>query len=158
MFKFFKRLISTNYCVNSNNIIQSSGNVSIGDNTNNKSSFSYFSKNSKITINGKTYSGSSHTIINDKIFIDGKEIIDDNLKSSKILNIKIEGGISECAILNCNSIQVIGNVKNLDNQNGDISITGNIEGDVDNQNGDIQCQNINGDIDIQNGSVYKNKH
>ncbi len=150
--KFFRKLFSSNYCHNSNNVFQSNGNNFVGD-----QGFNFKGLNNTITINGKTYKGNSSSIINGKVFIDGTEIKDKEITSSKVLNISITGDIKDCEILNCNSIKIEGDVGYLDNQNGNITITGNIQGDIDNQNGNIKCGDVSGSIDIQNGNVIKNK-
>lgn len=50
-----------------------------------------------VTINGKTYKGNNVSMINNKVFIDGKEVTGDD-SDSKVINIKIEGNIETLSI------------------------------------------------------------
>lgn len=112
--------------------------------TNNINHSSIITKNgvSKVTINGVTriIKGNNISIQNNKIFVDGKEYIDEeniDLMSSKIINITINGDIE--SIDTAGDLNVIGNCGNID-----CAGSCKIEGDV---NGDIDCAgscNING--------------
>ena len=113
----------------------------------------YTSKKTSVTIDGKSYfsTNGSIRIVNDKVYIDGKEV--DNESTQKEINITIEGNTKDIDIGVCNSINIKGNVQ------GDLEVgTGDVEcfdvgGDVDVMNGDIHCNNVSGDIDIMNGDV-----
>ncbi len=94
----------------------------------------------RITINGKTLSvagGASVSVINNKLFINGKVVNDLQQYEVKNIKITIEG---DC-----------GNI----NTTGDVTVKGNCK-DID-CNGSVTCYgDINGDIDC-NGSVSLKK-
>lgn len=79
-----------------------------------------------ISINGKTYFGSSISIKRNKIVIDGKVIEDDDQKQ---INITINGDIQTLDVGN-----VGGSVTTV---SGDVDVEGNINGSVKTVSGDI---------------------
>ena len=86
-----------------------------------------------ININGKrsVVKGSNVNIINNKIFVDGKEYTGhEELKSDcKILNVSIEGNIDS---ISCQgSVNVKGDVKNTINCGGSVSVVGDVNGSID---------------------------
>lgn len=92
--------------------------------------------NGKITVNGKTYKGNDVSVKNNEIYIDGK-LVD---KATTI------------------EITINGDVGKIDNGAGDITINGNVTGNVSNDVGDIKCGNVGGNIsndvgDIECGNV-----
>jgi hypothetical protein len=105
-----------------------------------------------VTINGKTYKGNNVSMINNKVFIDGKEVTGDD-SDSKVINIKIEGNIETLSIDSCDKLDVIGDCGVVNSKNGNISISGNVNGDVTNKNGNISCGNVSGDVDNKNGNI-----
>lgn len=89
--------------------------------------------NKMIIINGKKYNGNSVSIVNNKVYVDGKEQEDlDNIVEK--------------------DITIIGNVHDIDCHN--LKVKGNITGDVDCHNLNI-TGDIKGDVDAHN--VIKNE-
>lgn len=101
---------------------------------------------SKVTINGKTYSGSSVVVINNRVLIDGKEITDKDLPKT-ILQIEVTGTLQELktdASVNCDD--VTGNVEAGGSVNCD-SVGGNV-----NAGGSVNCDSVGGSVNA-GGSV-----
>ena len=104
-------------------------------------------KNSSISIEGNNVS-----IINNKIFVDGKEIETEE----KVINIIVEGNLDKLEVDCCNSIKVNGVTKDVEVSNGNISINGDVKGNVNNINGNIIAKAINGNYKTTNGDILCN--
>lgn len=105
-----------------------------------------------ITVNGKTYKGNSISVLNDRVFIDGKEV--DDKGNSKTINIKVEGNIDTLEVDYCDELDIKGNCKNVTSKNGNIGIKGDVDGDITSKNGDIICRNVTGSVETKNGDIY----
>lgn len=110
----------------------------------------FFKNNNKstVSVNGKTYTvtGKNIVMINDKVYVDGKEITS---AESQTINIIVEG--------NANQVQCNGSVEVRGDVNGNIDcggsvVCGNITGDID-CGGSVTCSEVKGDIDA-GGSVF----
>lgn len=88
-----------------------------------------------VIVNGKKYSGNNVSIINDKVYIDGKLMTDDESSKSTKIEITIEAGTT------INKIEV----------DGDLEVKGSISGDVSAQ-GSVKCNDIGGN-DSSGGSI-----
>lgn len=112
---------------------------------------------STITINGNTISGNlsgrNIYINNNKIIIDGVDVTPD----SKEINITVSGNIEQLSVDSCNKFSVTGDVGNLKTINGDVDVTGNVNGSVKTVSGDIDCGNISGDVSTVSGDVKHKK-
>jgi hypothetical protein len=87
-----------------------------------------------INISGRSFSGNNITIINDRIYVDGKDITDDAGEGAKgIVKIEITGDVK---LVNCDR---------------SVSIKGNVNGDVK-SGGSLNCDNITGNAE-SNGSM-----
>ena len=104
-------------------------------------------KNSSISIEGNNVS-----IINNKIFVDGKEIETEE----KVINIIVEGNLDKLEVDCCNSIKVNGVTKDVEVSNGNIFINGDVKGNVNNINGNIIAKAINGNCKTINGDILCN--
>ena len=104
-------------------------------------------KNSSISIEGNNVS-----IINNKIFVDGKEIETEE----KVINIIVEGNLDKLEVDCCNSIKVNGVTKDVEVSNGSITISGDVKGNVNNVNGNIIAKVINGNCKTTNGDILCN--
>jgi len=101
-----------------------------------------------ITINGKTFHGSNITVINDRVFIDGKEVNAGD-SSGKILEVVISG---ETASINSEApVTVNGNVHGNVKTYGALQCSGSITGKVD-AGVSVNCGDINGNVNA-GGSV-----
>lgn len=95
-------------------------------------------------VNGKTYripGCHSISVINNKVFVDGKPYHDtgDGELIAECINITIEGDVT-------------GNVVN---ESGDIKC-GNVGGSVKIVSGDVSCDNVTGDVSTTSGDIKAN--
>ena len=96
--------------------------------------------------------GNNVSIINNKIFVDGKEIGTEE----KEINIIVEGNLDKLEVDCCNSIKVNGVTKDVEVSNGNITISGDVKGNVNNINGNIIAKVINGNCKTKNGDILCN--
>ena len=96
--------------------------------------------------------GNNVSIINNKIFVDGKEIGTEE----KEINIIVEGNLDKLEVDCCNSIKVNGVTKDIEVSNGNITISGDVKGNVNNINGNIIAKVINGNCKTKNGDILCN--
>ena len=96
--------------------------------------------------------GNNVSIINNKIFVDGKEIGTEE----KEINIIVEGNLDKLEVDCCNSIKVNGVTKDVEASNGNITISGDVKGNVNNINGNIIAKVINGNCKTKNGDILCN--
>lgn len=91
-------------------------------------------RSASISINGRTYSGNSVSVINDRVVVDGVE------QDGEMLTHPI-------------SVQIIGNCESIETTTGDVTIAGSVSGNVEAMSGDVQCSEIGGDVETMSGSV-----
>lgn len=103
-------------------------------------------------IKNSSIEGNSISIINNKIFVDGKEIETEE----KVINIIVEGNLDKLEVDCCNSIKVNGVTKDVEVSNGNIFINGDVKGNVNNINGNIIAKAINGNCKTINGDILCN--
>ena len=96
--------------------------------------------------------GDNVSIINNKIFVDGKEIGTEE----KEINIIVEGNLDKLEVDCCNSIKVNGVTKDVEVSNGNITISGDVKGNVNNINENIIAKVINGNCKTTNGDILCN--
>jgi acetyl/propionyl-CoA carboxylase alpha subunit len=102
-----------------------------------------------IVINGKSYTGNSVSIKNNKITIDGS-VIETEEKNIKI---EIQGDIEELKVDECDSVKVTGSVKNLTTMSGDVTVKGDVSGNVKTMSGDVECGKVGGNISTMSGDI-----
>lgn len=90
----------------------------------------------KIVINGKTYNVSnsaSVSVINNKVFVDGKELHNEDLTKPKI------------------TIELKGDIANLHIEAEKVEVTGDIKGDLHaNSCSQVQCRDVGGNVESGN--------
>ena len=96
--------------------------------------------------------GNNVSIINNKIFVDGKEIETEE----KVINIIVEGNLDKLEVDCCNSIKVNGVTKDVEVSTGNITISGDLKGNVNNINGNFIAKVINGNCKTINGDILCN--
>lgn len=105
--------------------------------------------NSTVTINGKTYTGSSIQISNNKVVIDGKEIEDE----SRTVIVNITGDVDRVDTAS-GDVNVTGNVNSVESTSGDIEIGGNVDGNVKSTSGDVSVKgSISGNVSTISGDI-----
>ncbi len=125
----------------------------------------------RVTINGKTITSSgSISIINGKVYIDGKE---QETGDEKVINISIEGNVEKLEAPGCGTITVSGNAGTVSTTSGDVEIggdvhsgvsstsgnievEGNVSGNLSSTSGNIKCKNVVGDVRTMSGNIKHN--
>ena len=111
-------------------------------------------KKSKITINGRTFQGDNIAMNGNDIMIDGKAVYDASKESNPApINITVEGNVRSLNIPQCENIEVMGDVDDLETMNGNVRVGGNVNGDVETMNGNVKAHTIKGDVETFNGDV-----
>lgn len=103
-----------------------------------------------ITLNGVTYSGNSLIVSGNKIFIDGKDLTPD----SKTIKIDVNGNVDNLEVDYCESLSIKGDVGSCETTNGNVNISGNVNGNVETTNGNVRCGNISGSVKTRNGNIH----
>lgn len=104
-----------------------------------------------ITINNKSYSGSSVIINDGKVIIDGKEA---NTANHKTINITVTGDVTSINADHCAKIEVKGNAGSIKTMSGDVKC-GNVTGSVSSMSGDISCKQIQWNASTMSGDIIK---
>lgn len=102
----------------------------------------------KVTINGNTYTGKDFTITNETITIDGQIIAD-----SKIHKIDIhvfgEMGLMD---LKAGSVTIHGNAEEVKTMSRSVTC-GDVSGNVKTMSGNVKCKNIAGNAKTMSGNI-----
>lgn len=108
-----------------------------------------------IIINGRVIhaEGSSVSIINGKVLVNGKQISNLDEIQDKEVNISISGDVQNLEVDYCTQVNLTGNAKSVRTQSGDIEISGNVDGDVSSMSGDISCGDVAGNVRTASGDV-----
>lgn len=112
--------------------------------------------NSKITINGKTYQGSSVNITNNKVIIDGEEV--DDVSKEPVVYIDVypdKGSKVENVNTVSGDITIHGNATSIKTTSGDVLVNGNISGNINTVSGDVKADNIDGNINTVSGDIIE---
>ena len=112
-----------------------------------------------ITINGKTLnldnlSNVSIKQVNGKTTINGVNV--DEFVEGKTLDIQITGDVGTLSIGSCNTLTIKGNTGDVESTNGDITVQGDVSGNVETTNGNIEAKNIHGKAKTTNGNIKAN--
>lgn len=105
-----------------------------------------------ININGRIFSGKSVVVKNGKVFVDGKSVESDE----KEIKIEVTGNIETLTVDHCDEVKVTGDVSKLKTMSGDVTIGGDVKGNVETMSGDVRCGNITGKVKTVSGDI-KNK-
>lgn len=108
----------------------------------------------RVVVNGKTYNlpNGSVSVINNKVYHNGKLVTDCDEIKEKEIKITIEGDACDVS-LDCGEIVVKGNANNVKSSNGNIKIEGDIAGNAKTTNGNIKAKHIHGNADTTLGSI-----
>jgi hypothetical protein len=101
-----------------------------------------------VNINGKSFSGRSIVVTNNKVIIDGVDVTPD----SKHIDIVVDGNIDKLDIDMCDNLMVKGNVGTLASTSADVEC-GDVTGSVNTVSGDIECGNVGGNVTTTSGDV-----
>lgn len=112
-----------------------------------------------VKINRRTYSapdGVSVSVVNNKVYFNGKLAEDFNDWIEKNIEIKIEGN---CKEIKCDvgNITIKGNVEgNITTDTGNIDIEGDIKGNATTDCGNINANHISGNVSTDCGNIGHN--
>lgn len=114
---------------------------------------------STVNINGKNYevpNGCSVSVINNKVYFNGKLAEDFNDWKEKKIEITIVGDCEEIKV-DAGNVTVKGSVKgNVNADAGNISVEGDIRGNVTADCGNISANYIAGNVSTDCGNIGKN--
>lgn len=106
----------------------------------------------QIIINGNSYIGRSVTVSNNQIIIDNIDVTPE----SKQITIQIEGNVEKINVDKCNSVNINGNADMVTTMSGDVTVKGDIHGNVKTMSGDVEADKIQGSISTMSGDItYK---
>lgn len=98
------------------------------------------------------------TINNGKITVDCMPLEDwCNKDEFVVVNIVVNGDIESLEADSCDTISINGNANNIISKNGNVSVSGNIEGNAESKNGDITANTIQGNAETKNGDIYRTR-
>ena len=110
----------------------------------------------KVSINGKTYTapdGVSVSVINNKVYFNGKLAEDFNDWKEKNIEIKVEGNCKEVKA-DAGNITVEGNVEgDASSDAGNITVRGDIKGNAKTDCGNIKAHHIFGNANTDCGNI-----
>jgi hypothetical protein len=106
-----------------------------------------------ININGMSFSGQNIQITNNRIYIDGKLIEDQEAVESKIIHIMVDGNVSKLEVDNAESVTVTGDAGSVKTVNGNVRVGASIQGDVKTVNGNVTADVIEGGVSTVNGNI-----
>ena len=116
-------------------------------------------KMGKVIINGKVFNYTGRlTVVNNKFFVDSKEITDwESLeKDQKHIDIKIEGDVERLLVETCDNLYIEGNCNRVKTVSGDVEIGGDVDGDVESVSGDISVSgSVSGDVKTVSGNIRR---
>jgi DUF4097 and DUF4098 domain-containing protein YvlB len=91
-----------------------------------------------ISINGVSFKGKVLQIKDNKVYVDGE--LHPVSNDAKTINISVNGDLNSLEVDVCEHIEVSGNVTELQTVNGDVTVEGQVEGNVKTVNGDIKSK------------------
>lgn len=108
-----------------------------------------------VIVNGKRYEipSGNISIINNKVYCNGKSVIDTNDFTEKNIKIVIQGNVEGDVKTDCGDIEVTGNCRSVISTSGDINIKGSVGFSVKSTSGDITCGEVHGDIQTVSGNI-----
>ena len=111
-----------------------------------------------VTINGKTFTIDSNnvTIRGNKVYADGKIVNDFENIHEKMVNITINGNVTNLEVSVCRQLQVNGECQNVTTTTGDVKISGDVKGNVYTTSGDVSCGDIQGNCKTTSGDIKRN--
>lgn len=106
-----------------------------------------------IRINGQTFHGHTVSVINGKMFIDGKAVTDEEVGvSGRSIVLNIEGHLDILSVDDCDHIAVSGSVGSIQSTNGSVTC-GDVAGAVTTVNGNVLASAIHGKVSTLNGNI-----
>ena len=107
--------------------------------------------------------GETLSMVGNKWYINGQEIDINSIAQKQqegntvTININIEGSLERLEVDYCEKITITGDCKRVKTNSGDISVGGDVAGDVHTNMGDVDCGNVEGDVHTNMGNIRYNK-
>lgn len=76
-------------------------------------------------------------------------------ENAKEINIYIQGKVNNLEVMHCTSINVRGDVGNIETKCGDIKVTGKVSGNVHTNCGTINCGDNAGNAKVNMGNINR---
>ncbi len=106
------------------------------------------SGNASVSINGETYTGSTVTMSNGSVIVDG--VKQDKVTAQRVM-ITINGDVDSVSSTD-GTIIMHGDAKTVRTTNGDVECE-NVTGDVTTTNGDVDAWDVAGNVSTTNGDI-----
>lgn len=135
-----------------NKIVQDDDNQTVKQNVRRKSKDNV----SQVSVNGKHYTNlkGDVTIINNKVYVNGKPVDDLNECPEKNITIYLTGNINNLSVDCCDVVNITGDVSLVKTSSGDIHIDGRVSCGVESASGDITVDgDVTGNVSTKSGDV-----
>lgn len=106
-------------------------------------------RNTQVTIDGRSFSGTNISIKNNKVIVDG--VVQEGDLTGPI-SVAVSGDIDKIDAGSCDTLVAGGNVGSIKSGSGDIDC-GDVSGDIQTGSGDVDCNNVGGQIQTGSGDV-----
>ena len=104
-----------------------------------------------ITINGRSFSGNSVSIVNGSVFINGSKV---DAGDSKEIKIEVVGNVDQLKVDSCDSLTISGSAGSVSTVSGDVKC-GDVSGSVSSVSGDVACGSVGGAVSTVSGDILK---
>lgn len=112
----------------------------------------------RIVVNGRVITNTGGGVVeiyDGKVVVNGKPVEDLNGLPDKVVNITIDGDVESLHVDCCSTVSVDGNVKTVKSGSGDVTVSGNVSGNISTGSGDVNCCNVEeGDVTTGSGDVH----
>lgn len=116
-----------------------------------------------VVIGDKTFRGKNVVMRNNKIFIDGREITDEELRGDKpedkdkvlrlVMNVTVQGDVEKMEG-EFNDVKVMRDVNSMGVSFGTVTVHGDVKGSIQSQSGNVIVEkNVGGDVKTMSGSI-----
>lgn len=109
-----------------------------------------------VIINGKTIQVDGDcnnvSVVNNKVYVNGKLIQDCDEIKEKNIKITIEGNVGSLETGSAD-VTINGDCGDVKAGSGDINVKGNVSGGISTGSGDIECGNVGGSVKTGSGDV-----
>lgn len=109
-----------------------------------------------VIVNGKRYetAGGSISVVNNKVYCNGKLLIDCEEISEKNIHITVEGNVDGNIETASGNITVKGSCRSVNTTSGNVECE-DVSGDVKTVSGDVRCKNVGGSIKTVSGDISR---
>jgi hypothetical protein len=128
------------------------GNVAGTNKRTQQSTFMMTSINGSVVVDGVTYVGKRIRLMNDKVFVDDKEVGGLGTDPKRPVNVVIKERVESIeGDFNTITAKDVGSIKS---SMGDVKVKGNVTGNVSTQSGDVTVKgSVDGSVNSMSGSI-----